>query len=151
MSELKSVLDALAADDLHEFSDGQVLDRVALLVAVVNQANAELTRTVRHADTTQAAEHDGLKSMPSWLRGHCRLSSGAAAQLVRSGRALEHLPAVAAGFAEGQVSAAQVAVIAGAVTEHNLARADAQGVDLAPFDRVWAQIASRAPFDALGP
>jgi hypothetical protein len=40
MGELSSVLDALAADDLHELSDGQVLDRVALLVAVVNRANA---------------------------------------------------------------------------------------------------------------
>ena len=56
MSELRSVLDALAADDLHSFSEGAVLERVALLVAVVNQANAELTRTVTHAETTQAAE-----------------------------------------------------------------------------------------------
>ena len=47
MSELRSVLDALAVDDLHDLSDGQVLERVALLVAVVNRANAELTRTVR--------------------------------------------------------------------------------------------------------
>jgi hypothetical protein len=29
MSELRSVLDALATDDLHEFSDGAVLDPVA--------------------------------------------------------------------------------------------------------------------------
>jgi hypothetical protein len=145
------VLDALAADDLHALSDGAVLDRVALLVAVQNRIAAELTRTVRLADTRQAAEHDGLKAMPSWLRGHCRLSAGAASQLVRSGRALEHLPAVAAAFGEGEVSAAQVAVIAGAVTAGNVARADAQGVDLAPFDQVWAQVASQASFDALGP
>jgi hypothetical protein len=151
MSELRSVLDALAADDLHDLSDGAVLDRVALLVAVQNRIAAELTRTVRHADTTQAAEHDGLTSMRSWLRGHARLSAGAASQLVRSGRALAYLPAVAAAFADGQVSAAQVAVIAGAVTEQNMARAAAQGVELAPFDQLWAQVASQAPFDALGP
>jgi hypothetical protein len=151
MSELRSVLEALAADDLHELSDGAVLERVALLVAVVNRANAELARTVRHADSTQAAEHDGLKSMQSWLRGHARLSAAEASRVVRSGRALEHLPAVAAAFAEGEVSAAQVAVIAGAVTEGNVTRAAAQGVELAPFDQLWAQVAAEAPFDALGP
>jgi uncharacterized small protein (DUF1192 family) len=151
MSELRSVLEALAADDLHELSDGAVLERVALLVAVVNRANAELARTVRHADSTQAAEHDGLKSMQSWLRGHARLSAAEASRVVRSGRALEHLPAVAAAFAEGEVSAAQVAVIAGAVTEGNVTRAAAQGVELAPLDQLWAQVAAEAPFDALGP
>ena len=61
MSELRSVLDAFAAEDLHGLGEGAVLDRVALLVAVQNRVAAELTRTVRHADVTQAAERDGLK------------------------------------------------------------------------------------------
>src|SRR4051812_49915229 len=34
----------------------------------------------------------------SWLRGHGRLSPGAASQVVRNGRALEQLPAVSMGF-----------------------------------------------------
>src|SRR4051794_12534430 len=101
MSELRSVLDSLAADDLHELPDGAVLDRVALLVAVQNRIAAELTRTVRHAQLTQAAEHDGLKSMQSWLRGHGHLSPAEAARLVRSGRALAQLPAGAAAVAAG--------------------------------------------------
>jgi hypothetical protein len=151
VGELRSVLDALAAGDLHTFSDSQVLDRVGLLVAVVNRAHAELTRAVRHADATQAAEHDGLKSMQSWLRGHARYSALAASALVHAGRALDHLPKVSAAYADGQVTAAQVNVVAGAVTERNVARAQAQDVDLAGFDGVWAQVASEAPFDALGP
>ena len=44
------------------------------LVRARNRIDAELARTVRRADLTQAAEHDGLKSMRSWLRGHARLS-----------------------------------------------------------------------------
>jgi hypothetical protein len=149
VGELQSALDALAAEDLHGLSDGQVLDRTALLVAVVNRANAELTRTVRHADITSAVEHDGLKGPRSWLIGHVRLSPAEASRLVRSGRALEHFPAVAAGFAEGYITAAQVNVVAEKVGDTERARAALLGVDLGAFDRDWATIASTARHDVL--
>jgi Domain of unknown function (DUF222) len=149
MSELRSVLDAMAGDDLHDLSDGQVLDRVALLVAVQNRIAAELTRTVRHADTTQAAEHDGLKSVRSWLVGHARLAPADASRTVRSARALEHFPAVAAGFAAGEITATQVNVVAEKVGESERARAEEQGIDLGAFDRDWATIAAGAPHEVL--
>src|SRR4051812_50217603 len=79
----------------------QVLDRTAALLAAKNMLDAELARTVREGELTQAPERDGLKSMQSWLRGHARLSPAAAGQLVRNGRALEKLPAVAAAGAGG--------------------------------------------------
>src|SRR3978361_1395916 len=113
MGELQSALDALAAEDLHGRAPGQTVDRTALLVAVANRVAAELTRTVRHAECTQAAEHDGLKSMRSWLVGHARLSAAEASRIVRSGRALEHFPVLAAGFADGSITAAQVNVVGG--------------------------------------
>ncbi|WP_299959205.1 DUF222 domain-containing protein, partial [uncultured Modestobacter sp.] len=138
MSELMSALDALATDDLHGLSDGAVLDRTALLVAVQNRVAAELTRTVRHGELTQAPEHDGLKSMRSWLIGHMRLSAAEASRIVRSGRVVEHFPVLAAGFAEGAVTAAQMDVVAVAVGEPERARAAEQDVDLGAFDQVWA-------------
>jgi hypothetical protein len=52
-----------------------VLDRTARLVQARNRIDAELTRTVRRAEGIQAPEHDGLRSMQSWLRGHVRLSA----------------------------------------------------------------------------
>ncbi|WP_222195340.1 HNH endonuclease signature motif containing protein [Modestobacter italicus] len=149
MSELMSALDALATDDLHGLSDGEVLDRTALLVAVQNRVAAELTRTVRHGEVTQAAEHDGLKSMRSWLIGHARLSAAEASRVVRSGRALAHFPALAEGFAQGAVTAAQMDVVAAAVGESERARAAEQDVDLAEFDRTWAQIAAEASHEVL--
>src|SRR4051794_41791204 len=91
-----SALDGLAAEDLHGLPSAELLDRVAELVAARNRIDAELARTVRRAELAQAAEHDGLKTMACWLRGHARLSPTAAGQLVRNGRALESLPAVAA-------------------------------------------------------
>ncbi|WP_448612862.1 DUF222 domain-containing protein [Modestobacter sp. URMC 112] len=142
MSEVRSALDAFAAEDLHELTDGLVLDRIDALVHVVNAASAELSRTVRHAEVTQAVEHDGLKSPRSWLIGHGLLSATEAGRVVRVGRALEHLPAVAAGFAAGEITAAKVDAIAAITTPDKLAAAAEQGVDLAAIDADLAQLAA---------
>src|SRR3954447_14683390 len=149
MGELQSAVDALAGEDLQLMSAGQVLDRTAFLVALVNRANAELSRTVRHAENSQAAEHDGLKSMRSWLVGHARLAPAEASRVVRAGRVLEHFPVLAAGFAAGEITAAQVEAVAKVVGPGEVARAVEQGVDLGAFDRDWAIIAAGARHDVL--
>src|SRR5436190_12058484 len=87
-------VEQLTDDELHALSGPELLDRTRDLVEVINRAQAELARTVRVADSQQAFAGDGMKTAASWLRGHCRLSKSAASQLVRNGRALEHLPAV---------------------------------------------------------
>ncbi len=144
-----SALDAFATDDLHGLTDGEVLDRTASLVAARNRLDAELTRTARHAAVTQAAEHDGLKSMRSWFIGHARLSAGEADRIGRSGRALAHFPALAAGFAAGDVTAAQFDVVAGKVGDQERAQAEEQGIDLGAFDAAWATVAQEAPHASL--
>ena len=53
-----------------------LLDRTAALLTARNRIEAELARTVREADVMQASEHDGLKTMASWLRGRGRLAAG---------------------------------------------------------------------------
>jgi len=142
VSELRSALDALTSEDLHAMVSSQVLDRIALLVETQNRIAAELARAVRHGELTQAPEHDGLKTMGPWLRGHCRLSPTAAAQVVRNGRALEHLPAVAAGCADGQITADQVGIIAEITRPERLAQAAEQQVDLAAVDEALAAVAA---------
>ena len=137
-------------EDPHAFDDGALLDRIAELIRERNRIDAELARTVRVADARQACERDGLKTMPSWLRGHARLSPSAAAQLVTSGRALEHLPALAASFASGDVTADQVAVVAPITRDEHLAAAGAQGVDLAEIDAALTSIATSQPHQVLG-
>jgi hypothetical protein len=149
MSELRSAVDELAADDLTAMPTSEVLDRLRELLQLQNRIAAEVTRTVRAADLMGGAELDGLKTMPSWLRGHGHLSPSAANALVRNGRALEFLPAVAAAFAQGTVTADQVAVIAPVAAEQNLSRATAQDVDLAGADRVLAETAAGASHQVL--
>jgi hypothetical protein len=150
VSELLSALDALATDDLHAIPAGSQLERIAELVQARNRLDALLARRVRIADLTQAAEHDGVKSMTWWLRGHLRLSPGAASQIVRNGRTLEQLPAVAAACADGVVTAEQVAVLAPVARPKHVAAAAAQGVDLAAVDAVLAETAATRQHVHLG-
>ena len=150
MSELRSAVDALAADDLHELRDGQLLDRTAEISQTINRLQAELVRTVRHADVVGAAEHDGLRTMQSVLRGHHHLSPGAAAAVVRAGRALEHLPRLESAFAEGAVTAAQVGIVADGLRPGDVAGAEEQGIDLDAFDEAWTEVARTLPHAKLG-
>ena len=148
---LQSLLDSLDADVLDDMvTADQVLDRTALLVAVRNAADAELTRSVRKAENMQAPERDGLASMRSWLRGHLRLSAREAARLVSNGRALEQLPVVASAFAAGAVTAEQVAVVAPVAAVEVQAEAVGQGIDLREVDATLARVATTQVHAALG-
>src|SRR4051794_5517869 len=126
MGELASTLDALAADDLPAMFGPQLLERLGELLRAQNRMTAEVARTVRQCELAAAEEFDGKKSMASWLRGHARLSGRAAAELVATGRALEHLPAVAAAFADGDVTAAQAGGVAPGAPPQGLGAAAAQ-------------------------
>ncbi|KQS73644.1 HNH endonuclease signature motif containing protein [Modestobacter sp. Leaf380] len=150
MSELRSAVVALAADDLHALRDGQLLDSTSELARTINRLQAELVRTVRHADVVGAAEHDGLRTMQSVLRGHHHFPPGAAAAVVRAGRVLEHLPRFESAFAEGAVTAAQVGVVAAALRPCDIAAAEEQGVDLHAFDEAWTEVARTLPHAKLG-
>ncbi|HEX2075987.1 MAG TPA: DUF222 domain-containing protein [Geodermatophilus sp.] len=145
MGGLSAALDALADDDLTVMSGPQLLQRLGGLQAAQNRLAAEIARTVHQAELAGAPEHDGLKNMQSWLRGHARLSPRQAGQVVRAGRALEHLPALSAAFARGHVTAEQVAVVAPVVTEERRAAAAEQAVDLGEVDRVLAEVAATQP------
>ncbi|MGY1615242.1 DUF222 domain-containing protein [Geodermatophilus sp. SYSU D00691] len=111
MDEVASALDALAGEDLHALPAEDLLERTADLVTLRNRIDAELARTVRIADGKQAFAGDGMATAQAWLRGHGRLARAAASQVVRNGRALELLPAVAAAHAAGALTGDQVAVL----------------------------------------
>jgi len=150
MRELMAAIDELAAEDLFPLTGRATLDRTTLITVAINRLQAEQARTVRHAECTQAPEDDGMRSMASWLRGHCRLSTAEAARVVRRGRAIDVLPAVAAGFADGGITAEQVTVAAAVTTPEHLAAAAAQDVDLPEIDAALARLAVAQPFQALG-
>ncbi|WP_369139792.1 HNH endonuclease signature motif containing protein [Modestobacter versicolor] len=150
MGELQSAVDALAAEDLTHLFGPALLERLGPLLVLQNRIAAEVARTVRQCELTGAAEHDGLKSMAAWLRGHAHLSTAEAARVVRTGRALEHLPATAAAFADGALTAAQVATIAPIAGEAERAAAEAQEVDLGAVDQALTEVAQGPAHERLG-
>jgi hypothetical protein len=153
LAALEAALDAVAAEDppidAAPLDDAARLDRVRRLVTAGNRLDAQLTGAVRQAETHQAAEHDGLKTMGSWLRTHLCLSGGAVTKLKRQGRALEHLPAVAAAYAAGALTADAVDVIAQITRPDNLDRAAAQDIDLTQIEQALVTLATTAPYQDL--
>ena len=149
MACLAGALEALAGEDLKGLFGPAVIERTGSLVVAKNRLDAELARTVREGELTQASEHDGKATMASWLRGHHRLSPRETGRLVGNGRALEQLPALAAVAAAGGVSADAVNTIAPIASAVNLARADAQGVDVVAIDSALARVAACRPHDEL--
>jgi hypothetical protein len=65
-------VDRVAGQDLKGMFGPQALDRTRSLLRLKNRIDAELARTVREGELTQAAHHDGAKTMQSWLRGDAR-------------------------------------------------------------------------------
>ncbi|TYP89814.1 uncharacterized protein DUF222 [Blastococcus xanthinilyticus] len=149
ISRLSAALDELAAEDLSGKFGPQLLEELRVLLVAQNRLAARVSRTVRECEITGAAEHDGQKTMASWLRGHARFSPAAAARVVRSGRALAELPAVAAAAASGAVTAEAVAAIAPVAAPANLEAAAEQGVDLAGVDAALAEVAAARPHAEL--
>jgi uncharacterized protein DUF222/HNH endonuclease len=133
------------AVDADGLSDGELLDEVAAAIAERNQQDARLARLVRIAEHRQAPEHDGLRSMKSWARGHGRLSAAAAHRLVLNGRVMEHLPALAEAHSAGLVSAEHVSVAGQILTPERLDAAASAGVDLTVIDAVLTQVAIEHP------
>ena len=66
--------------------------------------------------------------------------------MVRTGRALAHLPGLAAAFAAGAVTAEQAGLVARVAEPEQLARATEQGVDVAAVDAVLTGVATSRPY-----
>ncbi len=151
MSAWVSVLDQLAAlepADLEpaDVGDEELLELVNAAHAGVRRLTALLTRLATTAERRQLHRADGMVTMKAWLTGHCRMSGTEAGALLRAGRRLDVLPELAAAYADGQVTAAHVQVVAAAVTPARVAAAAEAGIDLVTTDRVLTEAAR-----ALGP
>jgi len=126
-------------------STAQLLDRARGLARLINLAQAELARTVAHAEAVDAAYADGLTGMKPWLRGHTAATGPEAAAVLAAGRLARRMPAVGAGAAAGGVSASQVSLIGRILTDDIWATGDAVGADLAALDELVARTAVHAP------
>ncbi len=143
MSELTSVLDALAAVEVDTLPAAEQLDFIAALAAGANRLAATLTTAVRAAEKKNAHQTDGAVSMKAWLRGSLRLDPSDATAIVTTGRRLEALPALAGAFAAGEVSAGHTRVVTKAMNPERISRAAAAGIDPGVTDQVLTDLARR--------
>jgi hypothetical protein len=145
VDELLAALDTLSTEDLTPLFGPALLDRLRPLLVAQNRLAAEVARTVAECEVSGSAEHDGLKTMTSWLRGHGHLSTAEAARVVRTGRGMGHLPGMAAAFAAGEITGEQAAVIGQVAEPEHLTRAAEQGVDLPEVDALLTEVAATRP------
>jgi hypothetical protein len=137
VGNLASAIDELGAEDLEAVAPGVVGDDIVELTRERERIDAQLLRRLQRFDVSGAWADDGSLSTQAWLRRHCRIAPGAAAERVRVARRLHNsLPETRAAFAAGEIGYAHVRAIAAAVDsseacEETIAEAEPILVDVA--------------------
>ncbi|HEU0130418.1 MAG TPA: DUF222 domain-containing protein [Mycobacteriales bacterium] len=114
MATLPEAVREYLAQPLDALSTSALGERVLALDALVRQAQAAQAAAVREFDRRGGADADGAASTTAWLRDRAVLTDREARSLLGLARSAERLPALAAAFREGAVSAAHVRVAAAA-------------------------------------
>ncbi len=106
---LTAALDELGNSERSALADPESIEtlqrQLARLDAVVTEATAAF-------DAAGNWVPDGARNATAWLTARCRLPRSQARAQVRRGRALRHLPACARAWVDGDITGAQVDVIA---------------------------------------
>jgi hypothetical protein len=119
VAELAAAVAELAAGDPTQLGDALLAEQVVVLRRLTDQLDAVWLRRLAAVDARGAAgaEHGTqARSTTAWLRATCQMSPGAAAQRVRTARALHRGPlaGTAGALAAGEVSCAHAATLADA-------------------------------------
>src|SRR5688572_4060457 len=104
-------------------STPELVEQITTLAGHLNAANARFLALIAELDRRGGWSECGVKSCAHWLNWKCGIALGAAREKVRTARALEGLPQIAAAMADGRLSYAKVramARVADASTESTL-------------------------------
>ena len=117
LAGLGAVVDELAAQDLDRLSDTARAARVLGLRRLMDRLEGQWLKELAGVDARGAAGADQDQPVPStagWLRNRLRMGAGAAADAVRTARALFRgpLPQTAQAMVEGDMSPAHAKVLA---------------------------------------
>ena len=113
METLPAAVEEYLDVDPTALPDAALGERIVALEALVRRAQAAQAAAVRVFDARDAADADGAASTACWLRDRVAASDTDARRLVGLARSLDRLPAMAAAFREGAVTAAHVRLVAG--------------------------------------
>ncbi len=112
---LQAGVAALADVDVGALSDGEQLALLRVLHPLVCRMEAQRSRVIGSVHRRGAVFADGAVSTMAWLRSRLRMSDGAAQ--VRAASAVRQVPELAAAYAAGEVSYAQVSVVTAVVPD----------------------------------
>jgi Domain of unknown function (DUF222)/HNH endonuclease len=107
---LEAGVAALADVDIEALSDGQQLALLRVVHPVVCRMEAQRSRVIGSVHRRGAVFADGAVSTAAWLRSRLRMSDGQAQ--LRAAAAVRGVPELECAYAAGQVSYAQVSVVA---------------------------------------
>jgi len=119
---LAEAIDRLSGSDPSAYADTESIEHLFRQLA---RLDAFVTEATAAFDVAGNWVPDGARSATAWLTTRCRLPKPVARRMTRRGRLLRHLPHCREAWADGDITAAQVDVIAGLrrdSTEEILAR-----------------------------
>ncbi len=109
--------------ELSSVSTPELVEQITTLAGHLNAANARFLVLIAELDRRGGWTECGVKSCAHWLNWKCGIALGAAREKVRTARALEGLPQLAAAMTDGRLSYAKVRAltrVAEASTEKTL-------------------------------
>src|SRR6266542_605951 len=112
---LEAGVAALSDVDVEALSDGQQLALVRVVHPLVCRMEAQRSRVIGSVHQRGAVFADGAVSKGAWLRSRLRMSDGQAQ--VRAAAAARQVPELETIYAAGEVSYAQVSVVASVVPD----------------------------------
>jgi len=109
LAVLTEAIDELSASDPSAHAD---VDSIEILNRLLARLDALVTQRTAAFDAAGNWEPDGAFNAVAWLTTRCRLPKSVARKIVRRGRDLRHLPHTDRAWADGDITAAQVDVVA---------------------------------------
>ena len=94
--------------EFSSLSTPALVEQITMLAGHLNAANARCLALIAELDRRGGWSECGVKSCAHWLNWKCGIALGAAREKVRTARALEGLPQIAAAMADGRLSYAKV-------------------------------------------
>ena len=118
MIELRSAIDALAAEDLAAVSDEQLEADFSELQRAGQALEAERLRRLSEIHRRQSHRREGYLTTASWLVARHRLGWTAASKEIRTARSLERMPHTKEALATGDLSSSAVQMLVWARQSH---------------------------------
>jgi hypothetical protein len=109
---LDQAVAAVRAEPIDGLHDTALGERIVALARAIDALQGDRARCVAGFERQRGHRTEGATSMVAWAIARCRMSPGAAAEMVCTARQLEELPETARALREGEIGYPHASVIA---------------------------------------